>query len=247
MLHGPCGVRWPRTDWRKQPAETPRASAGAAGSGSWSLGLRRRPAAQPTRGPTPGGRASGWTSGARRGSWHGSDAQAPQQPRSRHSGSKPAWQSSVAVRAATGQREGPDSQVPFQRAEQAGADAEATFRALQRTAAAARRAGWRRWVRNAVAKQPRLLYRWLKGTPPLPTAALGADGQWVLDPRALVEQAADAWAKVWTAADQPPEQSQPQHWKPRAPRGLPLPLITGEQVNDVAKRLVAGTAGGGDG
>ena len=68
----------------------------------------------------------------------------------------------------------------------------------------------------------------------------------MLDPRALVEQAADAWAKVWTAADQPPEQSQPQHWKPRAPRGPPLPLITGEQVNDVAKRLVAGTAGSGD-
>ena len=107
-------------------------------------------------------------------------------------------------------------------------------------AAKARRQDWKKWVLEAARNRPGLLFRWVRGDPPLPVqGVLTPDGR-SLCPVALVETAATAWRKLWN----PPGG---QAWAPRAAAPTELPPLDGADLARIARAIPAGKAGGADG
>ena len=97
---------------------------------------------------------------------------------------------------------------------------------------------WRHWVRTSWKHAPRKIFCWLKG---------GYSGEGAVnltwnskepptDVGARVERAEKEWGGLW-------EREQP--YQNNTTRGVPLPILTIDELNDVLKRIPQNKVGGG--
>ena len=80
-----------------------------------------------------------------------------------------------------------------------------------RRVAAARRKAWNDWVAASWIKSPGKVYAWCKTERPAPIfSTTDAQGNWVLDPNDVAQEAARQWGRLWKPC--PPRKSpRPSH------------------------------------
>ena len=108
-------------------------------------------------------------------------------------------------------------------------EAKALSEEENRRVTAARRKAWNDWVATSWTRSPGKVYAWCKTERPAPIlSTTDAQGNWLLDPNGVAQEAAKQWGRLW----KPP----PRHQEPQALpfADLPgMPPLTGALLWDV--------------
>ena len=101
-------------------------------------------------------------------------------------------------------------------------EAKALAEEENRRVAAARRKAWNEWVASSWSKSPSKVYAWCKTEKPAPIlSTTDAQGNWLLEPNGVAQEAARQCGKVW---------KHPPHQDPQALPFAELPRMSPSQV-----------------